>query len=115
VLYRAHIVEAGAVERVVMAPQHPYTQLLIAAIPRAHAGRDWFVGDETRQAAPAAITAEGCCFADRCPLVGSDCVAAPPNLYRTEPHRAVACVQFKNDPVLPAGDLGRVLSVRLGK
>src|SRR5271166_5469988 len=114
VLYRAHIVEAGAVERVVMAPQHPYTQLLIAAIPRAHAGRDWFVADEARQAAPAAITAEGCCFADRCPLVGPDCVAAPPNLYRTEPHRAVACVKFNSHPVLPAGDLGRVLSVRLG-
>src|SRR3984893_3402366 len=34
VLYRAHIAEAGAVERVIAAPQHPYTQLLISAIPR---------------------------------------------------------------------------------
>src|SRR5205814_6785053 len=36
VLYRAHLVEAGAVEDVVSAPQHPYTRLLISAIPRAH-------------------------------------------------------------------------------
>src|SRR5713101_5105796 len=31
VLYRAQIVEAGAIEPVVKAPQHPYTQLLISA------------------------------------------------------------------------------------
>src|SRR5215469_7676616 len=41
VLYRAHLAEAGAIERVVSAPQHPYTQLLISAIPRARAVRDW--------------------------------------------------------------------------
>src|SRR5262249_1154872 len=41
VLYRAHLAEAGAVEPVVRTPQHPYTQLLVSAIPRAHAERDW--------------------------------------------------------------------------
>src|SRR6516162_7423329 len=46
VLYRAHLVEAGAVERVVAAPRHPYTQLLISAIPRAHVARDWLVREE---------------------------------------------------------------------
>src|SRR5437764_6750620 len=45
VLYRAHLAEAGAVERVVMEPRHPYTQLLISAIPRAHAARDWLGQD----------------------------------------------------------------------
>src|SRR5712691_5462803 len=38
VMYRANVVEAGAVARVVAAPQHPYTQLLISAIPRAETG-----------------------------------------------------------------------------
>ena len=37
--YRAHLVEAGAVERVVTAPRHPYTQLLISAVPRARRPR----------------------------------------------------------------------------
>ena len=41
VLYRARLAEAGAVERVVRAPRHPYTQLLISAIPRARRERDW--------------------------------------------------------------------------
>jgi oligopeptide/dipeptide ABC transporter ATP-binding protein len=111
VLYRAHVAEAGKVELVVKAPQHPYTQLLISAIPRAHAARDWLANDEGRQAVPAVAASMGCCFADRCPLAGPDCLDAPPTLYRTEPGRAVACVQFGHHPALPAGGLGEVLSV----
>jgi peptide/nickel transport system ATP-binding protein len=111
VLYRAHIAEAGKVELVVKAPQHPYTQLLISAIPRAHVARDWLAKDEDRRAAPAVEPAGGCCFADRCPLTSPGCLDAPPALYRTEPGRAVACVQFGDYPALPAGDLGEVLSV----
>ena len=111
VLYRAHVAEAGKVELVVKSPQHPYTQLLISAIPRAHVARDWLPNDEDRRAAAAATTSAGCCFADRCPLAGPDCLSEPPALYRTEPGRAVACVQFGQHPALPAGGLGEVLSV----
>jgi oligopeptide/dipeptide ABC transporter ATP-binding protein len=111
VLYRAHVAEAGKVELVVKAPQHPYTQLLISAIPRAQVARDWLAKDEPRRAAPAATTSAGCCFADRCPLASPDCLGAQPTLYRTEPGRAVACVQFGQHPALSAGDLGEVLSV----
>src|SRR5207247_44119 len=41
VMYRANVVEAGAAEQIVTAPQHPYTQLLISAIPRAETARHW--------------------------------------------------------------------------
>ena len=111
VLYRAHVAEAGNVELVVKAPQHPYTQLLISAIPRAHVARDWLAKDEARRTAPTVATSVGCCFADRCPLASPHCLDASPTLYRTEPGRAVACVQFGDHPALPAGDLGEVLSV----
>jgi peptide/nickel transport system ATP-binding protein len=111
VLYRAHLAEAGAVERVVTAPQHPYTQLLISAIPRAQAARDWLAQEEEARRNGLVLGAEGCCFADRCPHAAAACLAAPPDLYRTEPRRAVACVQFRHHPPLPAGDLGEVLSV----
>jgi peptide/nickel transport system ATP-binding protein len=111
VLYRAHVAEAGAVELVVKAPQHPYTHLLISAIPRAHVARDWLVKDEARRAAPEVTTPTGCCFADRCPHASPDCLGAPPTLYRTESRRAVACVRFRHHPALPAGDLNEVLSV----
>jgi oligopeptide/dipeptide ABC transporter ATP-binding protein len=110
VLYRAHLVEAGAVERVVTAPRHPYTQLLVSAIPRPHAARDWLAQAEDRRRNGPALTAAGCPFADRCPHVMPACLAAPPGLYRTEPHRAVACVQNHDYPALPRGDPSQVLS-----
>ena len=109
VLYRAHLAEAGAVERVVNEPRHPYTQLLISAIPRAHAARDWLGQDDSGRNGRAPSPA-GCCFAERCPHVMAACLASPPGLYRTEPRRAVACVQYGGHPVLPAGNPGEVLS-----
>jgi oligopeptide/dipeptide ABC transporter ATP-binding protein len=110
VLYRAHLAEAGAVERVVRAPQHPYTQLLVAAIPRAHAARDWLAQENETPRNGGAVTAQGCPFADRCPHAVEACLAALPALCRTEPRRAVACVQYREHPVLPAGALAEVLS-----
>ena len=111
VLYRAHLVEAGAVEQVVAAPCHPYTQLLVSAIPRAHTARDWLVREEDSRRNGLALTAMGCRFADRCPHTMPACLAAPPGLYRTEPSRAVACVQYHDYPILPPGNPGEVLSV----
>jgi peptide/nickel transport system ATP-binding protein len=110
VLYRAHLAEAGAVERVVKEPRHPYTQLLISAIPRAHAARDWLAQADDSRRDGNAFAAAGCCFADRCPHAMPACLASPPGLYRTEPRRAVACVQYGGHPALPAGNPGAVLS-----
>jgi len=108
VMYRAHVVEAGAVEPVVTAPQHPNTQLLISAIPRAEADRHWLAAESEGRANGQVDAESGCCFADRCPKVMPDCLAAPPELYLTEPRRAVACVQYRGHPALPAGALDRV-------
>jgi len=109
VLYRAHLAEAGAVEQVVTAPRHPYTQLLVSAIPRVHAARDWLQREEDLRPIDRAPAAAGCCFADRCPVAMPACGAAPPGLYRTEPRRAVACVQYQDYPMLAPGDPGAVL------
>src|SRR5438876_6612200 len=111
VLYRAHLAEAGAVDRVVSAPQHPYTQLLISAIPRAHAVRDWLAQDDDSGRNGRSLGDAGCCFAERCPHAMPACLAEPPGLYRTEPRRAVACVQYAGYPPLPAGNPGAVLSL----
>ncbi len=110
VLYRAHLAEAGAVEQVVKEPRHPYTQLLISAIPRAHAARDWLAQADDSGRNSHASSPDGCCFAERCPHAMPDCLASSPGLYRTEPRRAVACVQYAGYPALPAGNPGAVLS-----
>jgi peptide/nickel transport system ATP-binding protein len=109
VLYRAHLVEAGAVEPVVRNPQHPYTRLLVSAIPRAHAARDWLAPESETPRSGVALTHEGCVFADRCPQAVELCLAAPPPLRRTEPRRAVACVQYREHPMLPPGHVDEVL------
>src|SRR5437899_27053 len=109
VLYRAHLAEAGAVELVVRRPQHPYTQLLVSAIPRAHAERDWLEEENEMPRTSVALTPEGCVFADRCPHAVELCLAAPPALHRTESRRGVACVQYREHAVLSASALGEVL------
>ena len=111
VLYRAHVVEAGSIDQVVNAPQHPYTRLLISAIPRAETGRQWLASEEGgRREGPAAGDV-GCCFADRCPQVAAGCLTGPPRLHRTAPRRAVACVQYREYPAMPANALDDVLLV----
>ena len=109
VMYRAHVVEAGAVEAVVRAPQHPYTQLLISAIPRAQTTRNWLAAEDAARNADLS-GGSGCCFADRCPAAETACLEKPPVLHRTERSRAVACVQYRGHPALSAGALDEVLS-----
>jgi oligopeptide/dipeptide ABC transporter ATP-binding protein len=110
VLYRARLVEAGAVERVVRAPQHPYTQLLVAAVPRARQARDWIEEGYEAPHNGGGMISDGCPFADRCAHATSLCAAAPP-LYRTEVRRVVACVLYREYPTLAAQELGRWLSI----
>ncbi len=106
VLYRAAVAEAGEVELVVKHPLHPYTQLLIASIPRVSTVRDWA---EERPAPQAAAGGVGCRFADRCPVRLPVCLEQPPPLFRTAPRRAAACVRLSNNPLLPSPDISELL------
>ena len=109
VMYRACVAEAGAVERVVKHPQHPYTQLLISSIPQVSTTRDW-LDDEGDQKTAATPSAHGCRFVDRCPVAMPKCGTTLPPLYRTEPARAAACFQHESSPELPNGALNEVLT-----
>jgi oligopeptide/dipeptide ABC transporter ATP-binding protein len=109
VLYRASVAEVGDVERVVKAPQHPYTQLLISSIPRVSTERDW-MNDDPRLRQQHTATPTGCKFAPRCPAIMPRCTAARPPLYHTEPRRAVACYQYDESPSLPPEEMGAVLT-----
>ncbi len=108
VMYRARVAEIGAVERVVKHPQHPYTRLLIASIPKVSTTRDWLDGDEA-QSGGIAAPREGCVFMDRCPVAMPRCGTAMPPLYRTEDRRAVACFHHDGAPELMPGEMDDVL------
>ena len=80
VMYAGHLVEEGATEDVLQRPKHPYTQLLLAAVPdpRAELGiadaRD--VGEPPKVVDPK----PGCRFRPRCPLAIAKCETVTPEL-----------------------------------
>ena len=98
VMYAGRIVERAPADSLIARPLHPYTQGLIAAVPRL-AARD---GErEALHAIPGNVPnplalPPGCRFSDRCPLADAGCRAAEPALVDVGGGRAVAC--FKAVP-----------------
>lgn len=107
VLYRAMTAEAGEIEAVVKRPLHPYTQLLIRSIPRVSTERDW--ASEAVDGGGVSANA-GCRFAARCPAVMDMCRERVPPLYRTGERQVAACFLYRDREVLPAEELGGVVS-----
>jgi peptide/nickel transport system ATP-binding protein len=91
VMYAGRIAESGPVEDVLARPRHPYTQLLLSAVPdpRAPLG----VGAETdRGEPPRVIDPEpGCRFRWRCPLAIDECHSVTPELRELLPDHQAAC------------------------
>jgi oligopeptide/dipeptide ABC transporter ATP-binding protein len=100
VLYRGGVAEAGDIEQVVKHPQHPYTRLLIEAVPLPDPKLPWGqveLVDEGTHRLP--VGTKGCRFADRCPDRMPMCDEVMPPLYQTAPHRVTACYLFRAAPV----------------
>ncbi|MES2948573.1 MAG: ABC transporter ATP-binding protein [Pseudomonadota bacterium] len=75
VMYAGRMVEQGTVRQVLEAPLHPYTQGLIASVPRLEAR-----GQALRQIpgnTQSGIDAVGCNFAGRCSRAGPRCQTDP--------------------------------------
>ena len=92
VMYLGKIVEQAPTSRLLSAPQHPYTQALISAVPEPdpESKRERI---KLRGEPPSpAETITGCPFASRCPEVQTICRHEAPQLeLKTEQHR-VACL-----------------------
>jgi peptide/nickel transport system ATP-binding protein len=111
VLYRGSIAEVGDVERVVNAPEHPYTRLLISSIPLPDLGRPWEKERVIPEHAGGRMTGRSSCqFVDRCPSAMEVCREKAPPLFQTEDHRAAACFLYRDRPELGLGDVHQVFA-----
>ena len=89
VMYLGQFVEVGTASEVLAAPRHPYTQSLVAAVPRM-TGRERGPRAAGEPASPFAPPA-GCHFHPRCAHATDECRVRAPELREIEPGRVVAC------------------------
>ncbi|HBI74140.1 MAG TPA: ABC transporter ATP-binding protein [Lachnospiraceae bacterium] len=89
IMYSGSMVELGRTEDIFEKPIHPYTQMLVGALPR--------VGDKSQKTGipgrPPALTnpPPGCRFAPRCPRATQECRKTVPKFCEVEPGRFAAC------------------------
>ena len=88
ILYRGRIAEMGTTEKIFNNPRHPYTQMLIASVPRLDRRWDKRVNMESKNV-PIGF-ADGCVYYDRCPLAFEKCKTRPLPLEIEQNHYA-AC------------------------
>jgi peptide/nickel transport system ATP-binding protein len=98
VMYAGHLVEEGPTEDVLQRPKHPYTQLLVAAVPDPRAPLR--LADTTDVGEPPKVVnpKEGCRFRARCPYAIATCETVTPRLRELGPRRLVACHVAEADP-----------------
>jgi peptide/nickel transport system ATP-binding protein len=86
VLFRGEIMEMGTREEIFAAPFHPYTHMLLQAVPHLQQRKRW---QAARRPSEVSNTSSGCVFAGRCPWqLGPICESErPPWRQGTGTHR----------------------------
>jgi peptide/nickel transport system ATP-binding protein len=91
VMYAGRIAETGPVEDVLSSPRHPYTQLLLSAVPDPRAPLSVAAATDRGEPPKVIDPAPGCRFRPRCPLAVDECHSVTPELAELLPGHDVAC------------------------
>ena len=86
-MYAGQIVEQGPIEQVLADPLHPYTRLLLSAVP----GAAQEIPVRPGLASAAVDPPAGCRFVSRCPLAIDVCSHVTPELVEERPPQAARC------------------------
>jgi oligopeptide/dipeptide ABC transporter ATP-binding protein len=97
VMYLGVIIEEGLTEEVIRRAAHPYTRLLLAAVPGESGGGRNRVILQGEASAVSSIP-QGCRFHPRCPLAKEICVEKVPPVVQVDKGRFAAC-HFANEVV----------------
>ena len=100
VMYAGRIVEEGPVGTVFRDPRHPYTQGLLASMPRLGEATRMRQAGEELAAIPGVVPAltrmpSGCAFAPRCPHAIAACAEAVPALETVGAGHASRCIRWR--------------------
>jgi peptide/nickel transport system ATP-binding protein len=102
VMYAGHMVEGGYSEGIMGNPAHPYTRLLLSAVPDPHAGLRTRTDIGARGEVPSLIDPPpGCPFTARCPKVMDVCKQSMPGYSPVETGHWVRCHQVGSGSTNP--------------
>ncbi|MFO3665841.1 ABC transporter ATP-binding protein [Anaerococcus sp. ENR0831] len=96
VMYAGQIIEEGPVDKIFNNPSHPYTQKLLAAVPKLNMDRKETLNAIEGTPPDLYLPPKGCAFFDRCDQAMVVCENNMPDFYDIEANHCSRC--FKNHP-----------------
>ena len=94
VMYLGQVVEEAVTNELFSAPLHPYTQGLLACIPRLDADKSAPLHVIPGVVPPLSDVPEGCRFCTRCPYADARCRAQEPPAVEAKPGHKVKCWRY---------------------
>ncbi|MBT2694282.1 ABC transporter ATP-binding protein [Bacillus sp. ISL-55] len=95
VMYAGRIVERADVDTLFYNPKHPYTELMMGAIPKMDEEKEELSSIKGIVPSLKNMPATGCRFANRCPKAMPECTSITPQLGEIEQGHEVACILYE--------------------
>ncbi|MCM3570001.1 ABC transporter ATP-binding protein [Neobacillus mesonae] len=95
VMYAGRIVERTDVDTLFYNPKHPYTTLLLGAIPKMDDEEERLSSIQGIVPSLTNMPVTGCRFANRCPKAMPECFTITPELRETDPGHEAACLLYE--------------------